>query len=268
MTEDTSRPTPTADDIKDALNRTGFLLEHRVAQTLRRPPHWNASVSHAYPDPETGKSREIDVFASIERYISREPEELAVTAKLIIECKNSSAPFILIGDRQAELPYIDNSVILTFDPLRLKFPKAPMKLARLELNLEHLAGSIMDDEFTGYQLLRLVRQNKVWKADNNAIYDSILYPLAKAWSYTIDRVRQDKEEDEEQHGIEPWRFPWLYYFFPIVVTSGQLFVVDVSDEDPQVSEAKWAKSSAALILRISNVIFVLTSFHSSIGKST
>ena len=81
----------------------------------------------------------------------------------------------------------------------------------------------------------------MWKADNNAVYDSILYPLAKAWSYTIDRVREDKKEDEELHGIEPWRFPWVYYFFPIVVTSGQLFVVEVSDGNPQVSEAKWAK---------------------------
>jgi hypothetical protein len=147
----------------------------------------------------------------------------------------------VIGDREEDLPRFDDSVILTFDPLRLRFPKAPMKLARLELKLEHLAGSIMEDEFTGYQLLRLVRQNKVWKADNNAIYDSILYPLAKAWSYTVDRARKDKKEDEERYGIEPWRYPWIYYFFPIVVTSGQLFVVDVSDGDPQVSEAKWAK---------------------------
>src|SRR6185312_4880543 len=108
-------------------------------QTLRRPPHWNADISHPYPDPETGKSREIDVFASIERYISREPEELAVTAKLIIECKNNSAPFVVVGDREEDYPRIDHSVILTFDPLRLRFPKAPMKLARLELNLEHLA---------------------------------------------------------------------------------------------------------------------------------
>jgi hypothetical protein len=241
MTEETFSSGPTVEDIKDALSRTGFLLEHRVAQTLRRPPHWNADISQAYPDPETGKSREIDVFASIVRYVSRKPEELAITARLIIECKNNSAPFVLIGNLVKNFPHFDDSVILTFDPLRLRFPKAPLRLAKLELHLDHLAGSIMEDEFTAYQLLRLVRQNKVWKAGNNAIYDSILYPLAKAWSYTIDRVRKDKEEDEKRHGIESWRFPWLYYFFPIVVTSGQLFVLDVSDENLQVSGAKWAK---------------------------
>jgi hypothetical protein len=104
----------------------------------------------------------------------------------------------------------------------------------------------MEDEFTGRQLLRLARQNKVWKADNNAIYDSILYPLAKAWSYTIDQVQKDKQEDEERHGIERWRFPWLYYFFPIVVTSGQLFVVDVSDGNPSSFRSEMGQNQAQL----------------------
>jgi hypothetical protein len=169
---------------------------------------------------------------------------------------------VLIGNHGEDLPWVKDSVILSFDPLRMSFPNTAEKLVRHELNLDPLRmsfpntaeklvrhelnledppGSQEKKDFTGYQLLRVSRQSNTWKADNNAIYDSILYPLAKAWSYQVDRHHREREEDREEHGMEYWQFPSIYYVFPIIVTSGQVFTVDMTSGEPEVSEVKWAR---------------------------
>ena len=48
--------------MRDALLRSGYLLESRVENRLRE--HWGYVEANAsYQDPETGKSRELDVYS-------------------------------------------------------------------------------------------------------------------------------------------------------------------------------------------------------------
>jgi len=49
-------------EIRDALLRSGYLLESRIESRLRE--HWGYVETNAsYQDPETGKSREFDVYS-------------------------------------------------------------------------------------------------------------------------------------------------------------------------------------------------------------
>ncbi len=50
------------DQIRDALKRSGYLLEYRIEQVLGRNGY-AAFPNQAYPDPITGKSRELDISA-------------------------------------------------------------------------------------------------------------------------------------------------------------------------------------------------------------
>lgn len=234
MAQDNSSSMPSALDIQTALSRTGFLLEYRVARSLRERG-FDVDISRAYPDPTTGKSREIDVFANLDCQIG--DANIIVIADLIIECKNSSSPFVLIGDHGGDYAHMDESTILTFDPLQLQFYKAPSSSLEIELKLDHLPGSPLQGDFTGYQLLRLTRHGGTWKADNNAIYDGILYPLAKAWRYQIKERRSELDDKD----IKAWEYKALFYIFPIVVTSGKVFTVDVTGQEAEITEAKWAK---------------------------
>src|SRR5262249_40595813 len=140
--------TPTPPEIVSALSRTGFILEHRVAQKLRGA-EFETDINRAYPDPETGKSREIDVFASKADEIKRTPASISLEAELIIECKSSSNPFVLIGEAGQDRVYWDKSVLLSFDPLALNFPGRLHKRVRYELDLEKLPGSRKQEDFTG-----------------------------------------------------------------------------------------------------------------------
>jgi len=73
-----------------------------------------------------------------------------------------------------------------------------------------------------------------WKADNGSVYDSILYPMAKAWQHNVKDTEKANEEDPD------WDLPYLDYLIPVIVTSGPVITVDASHDDPAVTEVGWA----------------------------
>jgi hypothetical protein len=145
MSDDASRQLPSDQEVIAALERTGFLLEQRVAKCLQGY-EFHAEIGSAYPDPETGKSREIDVQAS--RLDDVEHEKIAglVHIDLIIECKNTTAPFVLVGQTIPGHRWLSYSVFLSFDPLRLKFPG---KNPPLEYYLGRLQVPSAEESFVG-----------------------------------------------------------------------------------------------------------------------
>jgi len=244
MTDGTDQTSqgPSSEEIESALNRTGFLLEHRVAKSLRDyrlAPRVTpeVTVGDAYPDSESGKSREIDVYAEFYDFVKRDPEiSVHICVTLIVECKNSSGPFVLIGDHGAESPYVRDFAFTSFDPFSLGFTEAKYESLESKLQLSQLSGFPTRHDFTGRQLLRLNRQAGGWRADNSSIYDSILYPLAKARQYKVEAFKRENQT----HEYESWALPTIRYIIPIVVTSGQLYTVDATDDDLKISPAKWA----------------------------
>lgn len=230
---------PSAEEIESALKKTGFLLEQQVAKTLRGRKQGivEVTLNDAYPDPESGKSREIDVYADFYEFIQRKPEiSVQASISLVIECKNSSGPFVIIGDRGQDVPWMRDFGVVSFDTFSLGFEKARHKSIARELKLEDLPGLPTRKDFTGRQLLRLNRHGGDWRADNNSIYDSILYPLAKAWRYKMDFLDREKETSPGEY----WQIPTIRFVLPVVVTSGQLYTVDATDDNVRTAAAKWA----------------------------
>lgn len=88
----TPAPSPHATDvdIKDALLRSGYLLEYRVAKTLDRLG-FAVSPNQAYPDPITGKGRELDVTAITAEGVSADFRNI-LFPMLLVECVNNTAP--------------------------------------------------------------------------------------------------------------------------------------------------------------------------------
>jgi hypothetical protein len=241
MAEDMTRSVPTAPEIVTALSNTGFILEYRVAQMLREN-EFDTQLNYAYPDPGSGKSREIDVYAYADNDVvqQRLDEAVSITAELVIECKNSSSPFVLVGERGQEFLPSRGAAFITFDPLRLRFPNRLYESISRTLQLDYLPGSPTRADFIGRQLIRMTRQSGKWRADNNMIYDSILYPLAKARQHIIESKRAGFEEDVKEHHIKEWSYPFIYFIFNLVVTAGPVFIVDVTAENPEVKQVGWA----------------------------
>jgi hypothetical protein len=227
---------PSAEQILAALENTGFLLEYRVAQKLQELGFY-AYMNHPFVDPDSGKTREIDVLAEIYDNIKNgDLAEILVHASLLVECKNYKDPLLLIGEPATTI-FHNEKPIITFDPLQFDFPRRPGSSQlgiRFELRLGDLP-SYCTQGFIGSQLLKMHRNRGVWQASNDAVYDSIVYPLAKADEY--EKAWRGGEDLDEK----PWDLPAFTSNFAVLVTSSDLFAVEMfPNRTPEVRQVGWA----------------------------
>lgn len=87
-------------------------------------------------------------------------------------------------------------------------------------------------------MTRLERK-RIWLADNRGIFTSLVYPLAKAVTHFSSQLNRSSyvmhRPGQEWASIE--------FCYPLVVTSGSLFMVDTSRPDIQAVETPWATMS-------------------------
>jgi hypothetical protein len=97
------------------------------------------------------------------------------------------------------------------------------------------------DRFIGSQLIRMNRNQGKWQANNNSVYDSIIYPLAKAVNQERAEIREGAFGSGDQDEAMQRLMPTFYYIFPMLVTSAPVYTVDVtSEKTPLVTRAPWA----------------------------
>jgi len=228
---------PSPDQIVSALSQTGFIFEHRVAQRLREHG-LRASLNHAFMDSDTGKSREVDVIADVSDGIEGDGllDSFIVQATLVVECKNYSDPLVVIGAGN-EVFYHNDEPMISFDPvLHFEYPSFDRYSSvgiRHEMDLGDLSG-LVDRGFIGSQLVRMDRNRGEWRAGNDSVHDSIIYPLVKARDYERIELTRDPED-------LPWELPEFSYTLSVLVTAGPVFTVDiVKDGDPVVARVSWS----------------------------
>lgn len=88
-------------EMRQALLRSGYLLEHRIETTLRRRG-WYVDASHAYRDADTGKSRELDLYALYWWHLKTKTKNRRrdyVCVELAIECVNNTQPIAFLTKR-------------------------------------------------------------------------------------------------------------------------------------------------------------------------
>ena len=85
------------EETKEALLRSGYLLEHRLETVLRKGGYY-IEANEAYPDPETGKPRELDIYAI--NAVKAGPEEFDfIFSVLLAECVNNPQPIAFMTKR-------------------------------------------------------------------------------------------------------------------------------------------------------------------------
>lgn len=83
------------DEMREAINRSGYFIEQRTKAVLEKQGYY-VETNRSYPDLETGKSREFDIFGTkFTRAFRGEPGALA--SIVICECMNNFQPAVFIG---------------------------------------------------------------------------------------------------------------------------------------------------------------------------
>lgn len=85
----------TENEMLEALNRSGYLLESEVVKIFTQQGYF-VEANQVVLDPLTGKSREIDIVATIGEYLHEEAIHIGIS--LVIEVKNNTSPLVLLTE--------------------------------------------------------------------------------------------------------------------------------------------------------------------------
>lgn len=119
-------------DMKTAILRSGYLLEQRVEDVLERKGYYVITNS-AYPDPSTGKSREVDITAISAIKLSRDYD--FIYPNLICECENNQQPAVF---------FIKDSPVSFLNYQEVKSAGIPLQF--IDKNITKKSGYKIKDE--------------------------------------------------------------------------------------------------------------------------
>lgn len=232
---------PSSEQIVTALRSAGWLLEQETGSALQKRDYFT-HLGWAFPDPDDkSKSRELDVMAYKE--LHRDTDlRMSVGVRCLVECKQSTNPYVLIGKPTEESQssglrleeiYRFDQVVVRSEKLGGGATRRHNEDARSYLGISDLTAAPWNHGFLATQMTRLERKGQ-WIADNRGIFDSLVYPLAKATQHhrnlhRTSYVNHNRERDWA--GIE--------FLYPMVVTSASLYKLDVSRDPYQPEKVGW-----------------------------
>jgi hypothetical protein len=89
----------TRPEMVEAIQKSGYLIEQRVAGVLAKHGYY-VETNPAYPDPETGKSREYDISAISAVRLAKKRMDF-IFPVVVSECENNEHPVVFFS---TELP--------------------------------------------------------------------------------------------------------------------------------------------------------------------
>lgn len=195
-----------------ALLNSGYLLESRLERLLVARGY-SVDANDAYPDPTTGKSRELDLAAITARRLSRDYD--FVFNVLLVECVNNPQPLVLLT-KQPQVGFLFHEDLrLAGLPAKL-FDRRTGRWSRLQEAL-HL------EKFHHYHASRVATQfcSFAKKAGNDwmALHEG---PHFDAFSKLCDAV----DHFQNKH-FTSWRFADkesvnVEFYYPVLVVQGEL----------------------------------------------
>lgn len=237
---------PSSDQVVQALRDAGWLLEQDTAAALEEAG-LHAVTGKAFPDPDDpSTSREIDVHGYRQLFRSDELS-FSVGARVLAECKQSSMPYVLVGGpaRPYDLGRDRLEQHFRFPRIEVEREELGAGKARLHsvgareyLGLDQIPGNPWEPRFLATQMTRLDRK-KTWLADNRGIFDSLVYPLAKALTY----FRSLSNRTSYVHHRVGQEWASIDFYYPLIVTSAPLFAVDATAVAIEAIEVPWATMS-------------------------
>lgn len=223
---------PTEAQILSALEESGFLFELECAAALESLG-FHVESSWPFPDPDLGKSRELDLRA-IRLVYSDELARIQVFVELLVECKAFEAPLVFLerpkNKRELESPR----------PSEYCFPRTQYRQQLTPSSYRELSGfeyfGLASEHYyyrepaKAIQFVKVVRKGSQWVANHDGVHDAIVLPLAKALE-----ARKAELPGRAPHGSESCAI-WL--FFPVVLVRGRLLVHVPGAPEPLVERGR------------------------------
>ncbi len=217
----------TQQEAAQALVRSGYLVESRLEQKLLSAGYY-VDANDAYADPDTGKSRELDLFAITACNLRRHRDWIFNV--LLIECVNNPEPLALITKKPIIGFLFHEDLRVAGLPAKLLVPNGRWTPIQKALNLEkfhHYCASRIATQFCSFTK----KQSQQWMALHEGSHFDSFQKLCNAVDY-----RQD------QH-FKSWKFGPeepvnLEFYYPILVVQGELLEARPSGASVVLKPAK------------------------------
>ncbi len=205
--------------MREAIQKSGYLLEQRVAAILTR--RWGfVGTNPVFPDPETGKSREIDMEAIGVTQIYRKGFNF-VFPILLCECVNNPQPVVFFT-KESPISFMHHEEVkISGIPVKFWDEDKGKYVSFSEFTgMEQFHHYCKEPTATQYCTFQLKQKDKSsWMAlhaeEQHEIFDSLI----KATDYNItkhfDSWYLPNKVDEEGINVQ------IYY--PLVVLQGSLY---------------------------------------------
>ena len=224
---------PTPDQVIDALDASGHLLEQQVATELAGLGY-DVITNRAFTDVDEGKSRELDVWAH-KNIFQVDDRRLWASIYLLLECKHTAMPYAFLTRPPLRRHRPPEEVLITHHSREEQYHEGGRTLTRRIATFDDLG---LRDAYWGtnsshvaVHISHLDRKGGTWSASNTGVFDSLTWPLAKA-------LRAFKKPFRNKNGgFDPRSdASFVLFFVPIVVVASKLYAVDGTIADPTAVE--------------------------------
>ena len=203
----------TEEEVRSALLRSGYLIEYRIEQLLRKKG-WYVEANSAYEDSETQKSRELDIYALKACRVGTDPKDV-VFSSVLIECINNPQPIAFITKKPYMRKWGVGYVKGMFDPEEvfakgLKQKKNIADLLKIE-NYHHYCRGRVASQFCSFNYKA---DKKEWMAWHEDTHFNVFAALVKALEYRFT-----------QFSLVPGTHISWEFINPVVVVQGDLLDV-------------------------------------------
>jgi hypothetical protein len=209
----------TLPEAREALLRSGYLLEHRLEAILRRR-EWYVQANDAYLEKETNKSRELDIYALRAEQLGKQMSAGFVWAVLLIECVNNAQPLAFITKAPQLAPLHYEEIKLAGLPAKVFDPKAKKWVSLTSFldmdEYHHYCKGRIATQFCSFSQKRGGNQ---WMASHDDLHFDAFRSLVTALEYHKDKF------------FECWRFDSrteyvnVEFYYPVLVVQGPIMDV-------------------------------------------
>jgi hypothetical protein len=205
----------TLKEIRQAIKRSGYLLESRIESHLVSNGYY-VEANSAYPDPNTGKSRELDLYGMSGYKLTRDYDFLF--SVLLIECINNPQPIVFFTKEPL-------GAFLNIDALKLAGLPAKIYSFEKEKDWISLQDFMHFEKFHHYCKGRIATQfcsfskkrgTEEWMASQDETHFEAFSKLCDATEYQIDKHFKSWVFNTEQEPIN------IEFYHPVLVVQGRL----------------------------------------------
>ena len=222
------------EQMKDAIRRSGYLLEQRVEPILFKEGYY-VETNPVFPDPDREKAREIDISALSARCLYRK-EYGFIFPTLICECENNALPIVFFT-KKIFLPYLCREDIKT-SGIPVKFWRKDeyenfADFTGLE-EFHHYCAEEIATQYCSFELPKKGIQDRKWLAIHRETQHQTFESLLKALDYEIarhfDAWAPPDTINEEQVDVK------VYY--PLLILQGDLYSASLRNKRLSLKKSK------------------------------